>query len=241
MFTRSAYGPEWKLDANRRRLAVTRAITVAMMRRSTVRDLTWVVCVDERDPLQVERIETFRSADVPVEVIIWQRPAKLSAAPWDHRAQRAHTLEQVAATAYRADWRAARGPAEEQVLMTRLDDDDALAATTLERVQSAATTIDDRAVLMHPMGYRVFRRRCVLVRHDANAMATLITPPGDDATVYDYGHTVARRFARVVVVDEQPAWLWARHRDTISGHKQADKPLTPQLKALFPVDWSVLR
>ena len=30
-------------------------------------------------------------------------------------------------------------------------------------------------------------------------MQTLLTPPGDTATVYDYGHTVARHFAPVVV------------------------------------------
>lgn len=240
MFTRSAYGPEWTLDKNARRLAITHGITVKMMRLQTVRDWTWVVLVDERDPLRAERIAAFQSADVPVEVIVWQRPPQLAPAAWDHRAIRAHKLEQIAATAYRADWRGARGPGDDQVLMTRLDDDDALAATTLARVQKAAAKIDGRAVLMHPFGYRVWKRRASLVRHDANAMATLVTPPGDDATVYDYGHTVARRFAKIVVVDEEPAWLWARHRDTISGWKRAEHQFDRQIRTLFPVDWTVL-
>lgn len=240
MFTRSAYGPEWALPANRRRLEVTRGVTVKMMRLQIVRDWRWVVLVDARDPLRDERAAVFASAGVDVEVLVWDRPKELHPAPWDKRATRAHKLEQIAATAYRAGWRAARGPADEQVLMTRLDDDDALAATTLQRVQIAARDVVGRAILMHPMGYRVWKRRASIVRHDANAMATLVTPIGDDATVYDYGHTVARRFARVVVVDEEPAWLWARHRDTISGWKRREAPMTRELRELFPVDWSVL-
>ena len=35
VLTRSAYGPAWDLDANRRRLAVTRAVTAAAMRAQT--------------------------------------------------------------------------------------------------------------------------------------------------------------------------------------------------------------
>lgn len=240
VFTRSAYGPEWKLDANARRLEVTIGITARMMALQTVRNWTWVVLVDERDPLRDERAAAFASAAPRIVVIRWQRPEQLHSAPWDHRAVRAHRLEQIAATAYGADWRTARGTADEQVLMTRLDDDDALTSTTLARVQAAAAGIDGRAVLMHPFGYRVWKHRASLVRHDSNAMQTLVTPPGDDATVYDYGHTVARRFARIVVVDEEPAWLWCRHRDTISGWKRAEKPFDRRIRALFPVDWSVL-
>jgi hypothetical protein len=239
VFTRSAYGPEWSREAIRRRLDVTRAVTVEMMARQTV-DWTWVILVDPRDPLRFERIETFRAAEVEVIVMDWQRPPVLARAPWDRRPPRAHKFEQIAATAYGAPWRTQTGEPDDTVLMTRLDDDDALTATTLARVQARAAGLTARTVLMHPVGYRVFNRRCSLVRHESNAMQTLVTPPGDTASVYDYGHTVARRFAPVVVVDEQPAWLWARHRDTISGWKLADKPFSADLERLFPVDWSVL-
>lgn len=241
VLTRSAYGPEWSEAANARRLAVTRGITAAMMVLQTDQDWTWIVLVDERDPLIDERIKVFEHGAPRLEVIRWRRPVQLAPAPWDKRAVKAHKLEQVAATAYRADWRGLVGPADDTVLMTRLDDDDALTIDALARVRAAAGSLATRTVLMHPMGFRVWRHRFSLVRHESNAMQTLVTPPGDAATVYDYGHTVARRFAPVVMVDEQPAWLWVRHRDTISGYKQADRPITPALRARFPIDWRVLR
>jgi putative rhamnosyltransferase len=241
VMTRSAYGPEWKLDANARRLAVTRGITGAMMRLQTTDDWTWIVLVDERDPLIEERIKIFEVAAPRLEVIRWHRPAALAAAPWDKRSARSHKMEQIAATAYTVDWRGRMGLADDTVLMTRLDDDDALMIDTLARVKAAAVGRTERTILMHPMGYRVFRGRYSLVRHESNAMHTLLTPPGDTATVYDYGHTVARRYAPVVVVDEDPAWLWCRHRDTISGWKQAQQPITTALREAFPVDWSALR
>lgn len=239
VLTRSAYGPEWAIDKNRRRLAITRGVTAKMMSQQSNRDWTWIVLIDERDPLGEERIEAFMSGGVPVKVMLW-RPGVLAPAPWDKRAARAHRLEQIAATAYRAPWREAVGEPKEGTLLTRLDDDDALAGSTLERVRMAALGLEARTILMHPIGYRVWKRRASLVRHDSNAMQTLFAPPGDSATVYDYGHTVARRFAPIVVVDEQPAWLWARHRDTISGWKRAEAPFDRQIRALFPVDWSAL-
>lgn len=239
IFTRSAYGPEWTPEANAHRLAITQGITVRMMALQSVRDWTWVVCIDERDPLIDQRVATFASAAPDLIVIRW-RPGVLAPAPWDHSIGRHHKLEQVAATAYRAPWREQTGLADDTILMTRLDDDDALTRDALARVRLAAEGVDERRIFMHPVGYRVWRHRASLVRHESNAMHTLLTPPGDTASVYDYGHTVARRFAPVVVVDQEPAWLWSRHSDTISGHKQASKPFSNDLRVLFPVDWSVL-
>lgn len=241
VLTRSAYGREWTLERNRRRLALTAGVTARMMALQSTRDWTWIVCVDERDPLLDERVATFASAAPELRVIRWQRPPQLAAAPWDHRPQRAHRLEQVAATAYNAPWRKHVGLADDVVLMTRLDDDDALASDTLERVQAAAKDVTQRCIFMHPVGYRAFKGRFSLVRHESNAMHTLLTPPGDGSTVYDYGHTVARRYAPIVVVDEDPAWLWCRHRDTLSAWRQVNRTITGHLRQQFPVDWSLLR
>lgn len=41
-------------------------------------------------------------------------------------------------------------------------------------------------------------------------------------------------------VDQRPAWLWVRHRDTISGHQKAWLPITKELRTAFPIDWSAL-
>ncbi len=51
VLTRSAYGPAWSIEANRRRLAVTKAVTARLMAAQTTRVWTWVVLLDRRDPL----------------------------------------------------------------------------------------------------------------------------------------------------------------------------------------------
>lgn len=71
-------------------------------------------------------------------------------------------------------------------------------------------------------------------------MHTLVTPKGDEMCVYDYGHMKVRQTVRTVMVDQVPAWLWVRHRDTISGHRKADRTISPFIRKMFPVDWRAL-
>lgn len=241
VLTRSAYGPDWTLEANRRRLAITRAVTVRLMATQTWRDWTWIVLLDERDELLAQRLQVFLEAGVEVKPLLWV-PGRLAAAPWDRRPDsiRSNRLEQVAATAYRAPWRSAIRRLRHPLLTTRLDDDDGLAPTTLDRVQRAARRVHRRTALVHPWGYRTWAGRCSLVRHDTNAMHSLMAPPTDEMLVYDYGHRRVRTVAPVVEVDQHPAWLWVRHQDTISGWKVADDPITPDVRALFPIDWTAL-
>lgn len=239
VLTRSAYGPGWASDANRRRLAITAGVTVEMMRRQTRRDWTWLVLFDRRDELLAERMAVFESAGVPVVPILWM-PTAIAAAPWDKHGARTNQIQKIAATAYRAPWAQGIGPRDEQVLMTRLDDDDGLATDALERMAHAARRLTRRAALMLPMGYRVWAGRSSLVRHDRNAMHTLSTPAGDELVVYDYGHMRVHASMPVVRVDERPGWLWVRHQDTISGWKRATRPITLRLRQEFPIDWSLL-
>jgi hypothetical protein len=93
---------------------------------------------------------------------------------------------------------------------------------------------------MFPVGIRVWAGKYSVVRHDSNAMHTLVTPRGDELCVYDYGHTKVRQTVRTVTVDKMPAWLWVRHRDTISGHRVADRAVDAGVRKLFPVDWPAL-
>lgn len=235
VLTRSAYGPDWSLAANRRRLEITRGITARLMAAQTWRDWTWVVLLDERDPLLEERMAVYRDAAPRFEPVLWT-PENPAAAPWDKHADRTNVRQKIAATAYRAAW--PTGDRSTVTVQTRLDDDDGLAPSTLARVARAVRK--RRMILMHPVGIRVWSGRYSVVRHRSNAMHTLVTPPGDTLTVYDYGHTLARRVAPVQMVDLTPAWLWVRHRDTISGWRKADRPITPALDRLFPIDWSLV-
>lgn len=218
LLTRSVYGPSWDLEANKRRLAMTEGVTVRSL--ASQGGFEWIVLVHPRDPLLPQRMRAFGDAQFLF--------LEADDAP-----------STVAFAAYRAPWADAIGDRGELVAMTRLDDDDAFAPWAMERIQTMATKVKRRTALVFPRGIRVWDGGFTLVRHTSNAMQTLVTPPGDTLTVYDYGHREVRKHAPVLELDNRPAWLWARHQDTISGWRFSDQSLTPKVKALFDVDWSL--
>jgi len=219
VLTRSAYGPSWTLDANRRRLDVTRAVTARLMAAQTTRNWAWVVLLDPRDRLLDERRAVFTDASPRCFPIEWVPPVNPKAAPWGE----------------------AIGDRDTRILQTRLDDDDGLAPDALARYQAAAVGTSKRTILMLPEGVRIWRGRFSVVRHERNAMHTLVTQAGDDQSVYAYGHAKPQRSgARIVMVDESWGWLWVRHQDTISGWRRAEQPINHRVRAAFPVDWAAL-
>lgn len=241
VLTRSVYGIGWTLEANARRLAITRGITVACMKAQTNRSWTWVVLIDPTDPLVEERKAAFLSAGVPVIFIEWH-PAALEPAAWDKHPHTVSLVGKVAATAYKAPWAQAIRVGHGTILQTRLDDDDGFAPDALARIRATAdkARYSRRVVWMFPLGVRVWHGSFVLAKHTTNAWATLQTPPGDILTVYDYGHRLVERIAPVRIIDRRPAWLWSRHRDTLSGWRRVTQPLTWRIRAMFPIDWKLL-
>jgi hypothetical protein len=202
------------------------------MAQQTTKAWTWVVLLDERDPLAAERLALYR-ASAPEVIPIWRNGE--AAAPTTTIAR-----QRSAAADYRAPWRS-MFPADDQVLMTRIDDDDGFAVDALERYQVAARKINRRTALMLPVGMRVWAGRYSVVRHEKNAMHTLVTPPGDTMCIYDYSHVKVRQYVQVQrLIGGLFGWLWVRHRDTISGWRQADRLLTPSIRSLFPIDWPAL-
>lgn len=224
--TRAAYGPGWDLEANRRRLELTRGVTAASLAAQTSRDWTWLVAIDRNDPLREEREAVFTSAGVEVGFL------EIATESSDRAA--------AAVEAYRAPWHRVIGRRTVKVAMTRLDDDDALAPWALDRIAAVARLTHRRAALILPYGVRVWNGHCTMVRHDSNAMQTLVTPPGDDLHVYGYLHRQVRRVTRPRSIDTRPAWVWTRHPDTLSGWQTAESPTTPEVRAMFPIDWSLL-
>lgn len=221
VLTRSAYGPDWTLEANRRRLDVTTAITVRTLRAQADRDWEWHVLLHSEDPLRDERVALYESIGVPVQFLYT-----------DARG----TPQDVAMQGYKAPWR--KGIGRGLAAMMRLDDDDGLAPDALARLRPLAERAKMRMALIFPIGMRIWAGRYTPVRHASNAMQTLVTPTGDDATVYDYLHRKVRSHAFVRFVDRKPAWLWYRHPDTISGHRAAVAPVDDYVRGLFPIDWS---
>lgn len=226
VMTRSAYGPGWDEEANRRRLEITRGVTVASMAAQTSQDWTWLVAVHRDDPLKAERKAVFESAGVPVRFLT------LTSKTTDR--------DEAAAEAYGASWGRLIGSRKDVTVMTRLDDDDAFAPWAIERFQAFVKKPIRRTVLVLPVGIRVWGGRCTVVSHASNAMQTLVTLPGDDLHVYGYGHRFARKVAKVRAIDHRPGWVWSRHPDTISGWKTAEKVIDDDVRARFPIDWNLL-
>ncbi|MEO8247207.1 MAG: glycosyltransferase [Chloroflexota bacterium] len=214
---------------------MTRAVTLPLMAAQTTRDWTWIVLLDDRDPLLAERQRAFASAAPNFLPLIW-RP--------EVESNNVGLRQRLAAADYRAPWRELVGPADDTVLTTRLDDDDGLVPDAVARYQRAARGITQRTILMLPIGIWLSAGHYSVVRHDRNAMHTLVTPPGDDGTVYDYGHTRVREIAPVVMVDGLPGWVWARHRDTISGGRTPGpygprpRPVNETIRKMAPIDWA---
>lgn len=228
VLTRSAYVPElWPLEANRRRLALLRAVTARSLARQTSRAWRWAVMLHERDPLRRERAAVVRDA-CPRAVILYDRGA-------------ATTRDGLALRAYEG-WRGPLQSHQGRLLTTRVDDDDAFASDALARVRAAAerTPVGARTALVIPNGYRVWQGRASLVRHETNAWSSVLSPDGDPFVVFDVRHRQVREAAPLRFVDERPGWLWVRHPDTLSGEKAAASPIGPALRALFPIDWAAL-
>lgn len=224
VLTRSAYGDAWDLDANRRRLDMTLAVTIPTMRAQTSREWEWIVAIDVADPLASERMAAFCSAGVPVRFL---------------EVRTSGTRQQAASDLYRAPWATLLGPRDVRMAMTRLDDDDGLAPWALEKIRSKGELVRERMILMIPRGIRVWDGRWTPVHHRSNAMHTLVAQPGDPLHVYAYLHRKVARVAPVREIDTRFGWLWARHADTISGWHAAASPITPRVRAMFPIDWSV--
>lgn len=230
LLTRSVYGPTWSLDANRRRLSLLEGVTARSV-AGQEGPWTWIVLTGVDDPLRRDREEVIRSACPGAIILPFAGPADI----------RAIDKAGIAFEGYRAPWAEAIGDRDDRVLMTRLDDDDAFAPDAFARLHRAAAAAPPRRIaFIFPEGIRVWKGRFDRVRHESNAMATLMTPPGDHLTVYGYGHTKVRDVATVRFIDDRPGWLWVRHGDTISAWKRASHPLTPRIKANFPVNWSAI-
>lgn len=243
VLTRSTFGPAWDLGANRRRFGMTQAVTARLMAAQTQGDWTWIVLLHERDPLLRQRLALYADSAPRFSPIVWRPPD--AAAQWAAGvARRSSGLRGAnAVAAHRAPWRQAVGPADDLVLMARLDDDDGFAPDALERYRKAAAGLKERTILMLPAGVWVFAGRYATVRHPRNAMHTLVTPPGDESIPYGYSHTKCREVAPVVTVDREWGWLWTRHRDTISNARNprpwggVPRPLDQAICHRFPVDW----
>jgi hypothetical protein len=234
VLTRSAYSASVPIEVNRKRLDLTRGVCARSLGAQTTRDVTWLVLIDQDDPLLAERTAAFVSSGLKVVfgdpgAIVRSDVHDLPWGPWKEY----------------IDW-------SDAVLTTRIDDDDAFAPWALEtyRVKAEEWTRRNRRrrlVLVLPDGYR-FASGKVNLRHDrVSQFSSLYAPAGDHGTVMDINHTRVRKLGRLLVASPHPGWLWVRHLTTRSTDSRAsmldrDKmiPVPPHVRSTFAVDWSVL-
>lgn len=209
VLTRAHRGPDYPLDANRRRVELLRGITARSLAAQGT-DWIWLVYVNPDDPLLDERMEAFWSAGVPVV-----------------------TLSSDADVDAAIDW-------SEPVLTTRIDDDDAFAGDAFDRLHLAASNLRRRTALVFPVGYRINDGLSERIHHGRNAWSSIYAPASDRVHIRQVVHPRIAMLAPITFVDQDPAWLWVRHQDAESGFRRADQPITPQLRALYPVDWDLL-
>jgi hypothetical protein len=200
--------------------------------------VTWIVLIDEDDPLYDERVDVLRSAGFPLEL----RPPG--------------SLERVDSQRDRPF-----GPwcdyldFSESVLTTRIDDDDAFAPWALQRVRHLADAWDARfqnrrgrrRLWVLADGYRVKDGKAN-PRHDTrNQFATMYAPRNDRASVMDMNHTSSHRLGQVIAVRSEPAWIWLRHDEARSNGSGATNsrpeslmPITDEMRNAFDIDWSLV-
>ena len=234
VLTRAAYAPTMRLRDNRARLDFLRGTAAASLRAQRTRDLTWLVLVDPADPLLAERTAVVESAGLPCIVA----PAGKMERTGIHDRPWGPWSEHIA-------W-------GDTILTTRLDDDDALAPFALARVQRAAAAVDEPVVWTLPVGYRIVGRRAFRIVWPLAQFGTLQSPPGRRLTIFDKSHQLAGDLAPLRAATNDPAWLWIRHRLTrsrldvgqqtkLNGRSEGrGKPITPELRAWFPVDWPLI-
>lgn len=182
--------------------------------------------IDPSDALAEERVRIARTAD-PSALIL-------------HYRGRVNSRPDVIEEIRKMDWPNVLSARSDDLITTRVDDDDGFAKGALARIRAAAEGLSARTALMLPKGVRVWRGRYSRVRHETNAWCSILSPRGDDATALAFDHNKVRDVAPVRTIDEDVGWLWVRHPDTLSGHKQADVPVDESVRNLFDVDWRLL-
>lgn len=251
--TRSAYSPTWPLDANRRRLELLKRVTVPSLAAQTSKNWTWAVTLNTDDPLLEERREAYCSVGVSTVFAYWEdymsdNPERkaIPGFPWYQKTWNQSEERKIAykyLTEGRRIWEEVLPLGKKPMLMTRLDDDDALEPTALYRAARRAEfqrKSAERIIWVFPEGFRYFHGRYVPYTHPTNMMMTIQTWPPDTFNAMSVEHNHAPKFGVVREIDKHPSWLWIRHGDAISGKAECDFPVDDKIREIFPIDWEYL-
>jgi Putative rhamnosyl transferase len=130
---------------------------------------------------------------------------------------------------------AAHAGTADQLVTTRLDNDDAIARDFVARVRSAVRP-GVREFLNLPAGYVWHRGRLYRHQHRANAFITLAERTEGFRSVWANQHEEAPKIAPVRQVDERPAWLQVIHDRNISNRVRGRRAPAARLHEEFALD-----
>lgn len=210
VLTPSHRGPDYPIEANRRRLEILRGVTVRSL-ASQGTDWTWLVYVNRDDPLLRERLAAFRSAGVRVVPIYDGKPER------------------------KIDW---SGPVLTTRIDD--DDAFARGAFAELHRELEQRPPKGREALIFPHGYRVNEGRYIPVTNRKNAWVSLYAPQGDRIHVRAIQHRRVWTLAPVRFLERRRAFLWVRHPDTLTAFRSTLYPITPEIQSMFDIDWSLV-
>lgn len=131
-------------------------------------------------------------------------------------------------------------PEATHVLTTRLDDDDIIAPDFVERLRGAVQESETPAAYNFPVGYVLNLQKSGSKarkwRFPQNQFASVISPVDPLVLVNDVKHGDIEMLCPLRLVDENPAFVWTRHRHTKSPGGRAPANIPAQrLARQFPV------
>lgn len=254
VLTRCAYSPSWPREANWRRLERLRRVAAASLALQTNKNWEWAVSLNEADPYLKERREAIESIGIPVRIAWWNdkmaadppRKPEIDIPPFkkamwkdDHSRRVAYKYIETG----RRIWEEVLPVGGVPLLMTRLDDDDAIIPTYLEKVKAVADKNPsgfNRVAWVFPNGFHYHQGRYQPYHHPKNMMLTLQTWPPDLFTALSVEHNEMPQHAEVRFVDTSPAWVWMRHQDAIDEAYKTTVYIDDFIKSLFPIDWDYI-
>ena len=168
-----------------RRLEITKHSCLPSLRYQTLKPVVHVV-VNPADPLLAERRAVFESSGCEVQFI-----------------------ERATWRLYGEDWELPHC----HKIVSRMDDDDVLAAEFCQATNAAAPAFGDCA-LIWPEGYVFWRSAAFSLRHPGNQFVSLATV---DHNPHEVGHWKFCKQWPTRIVSEKPGWIWIRHGDAVTS------------------------
>lgn len=197
-------------ELSRQRLELSR-LTIAPSLKHQRTPFTAVVLVNPEDPHLADRVALFEKSCQSIVFLESRKPKNPRSNLPANDAGRDERLATSGAETIASPLWASGVLSTGKRLITRVDDDDVVAAWMTERLQRLAIKINEDSVLYWPNGY-VLGDQLRWRTSETNQFQTLLTSsPDPGETPFREHHAHVRDRWPVVEVDAARAWCWVQH------------------------------